>query len=82
MGSYSQRITTRRGKEMTATIIENVIAYWDEGESVEDIAALLGLDEDVVQCIIEDPSNYLMGVQILEMHRKERNLRRKICTSI
>ena len=51
MGSYSQGIT--------ATIIENIIAYWDEGESVEDIAARLGLDEDVVQCIIEDPSNYL-----------------------
>ena len=74
MGSYGQGITT--------TIIEDIIVYSDEGESVEDIAARLGVDEDVVQCIIEDPSNYLMGVQILEMHRKERNLRRKICTSI
>jgi len=59
LGSYSKGIITRRGKEMTATIIEDIIAYWGEGESVEDIAALLGLDEDVVQCIIEDPSNYL-----------------------
>jgi len=51
MGSYSKGITT--------TIIKDIIAYWDEGESIEDIAAWLGLDEDVVQCIIEDPSNYL-----------------------